>query len=60
VIPAALLVAAIFIAINTALDALAHWLQQRISKGRKVTREPGTDTATPQSAAMDDALAKPL
>ncbi|PIM67957.1 amino acid ABC transporter permease [Streptomyces sp. JV178] len=60
VIPAALLVAAIFIAINTALDALAHWLQQRISKGRKVTREPRRDTATPQSAAMDNALAKPL
>ncbi|MDG5805261.1 amino acid ABC transporter permease [Streptomyces ossamyceticus] len=60
VIPAALLVAAIFIAINTALDALAHWLQQRISKGRKVTRESGEGTATPRPAAMDNALAKPL
>jgi glutamate transport system permease protein len=60
VIPAALLVATIFVAINTALDAFAHWLQRRISKGRRVTREPGRDTAAPQPAATDGALAGSL
>jgi glutamate transport system permease protein len=60
VIPAALLIATIFIAINTALDALAHWLQRRISRGRKAAREPGKGTGTPRPLPVDEALPTPL